>query len=377
VIEGLVEDIGMTNFVFLIVGLALILVIILFMSYYRVVISIANFTYPNAVFRSSGNAYLKEKKISDLIEGGNLNEVYSELEEDGYEISKEAREDIDQVEKELEKINVELMKKAHRTSPDETKGFTKAWLARYDAKMAKRAVKAIKEGKNEELEERLHPVEEVNESVIEELTSARNVQEALSILRDTELGDVLEKKEWEEKLFELDVALDKYAFNKLKAGIFKVESEQRSPIRYFFGRYTDLWNIKIVLRGIREDVEREMLKESLLPKGRELPEWKLEEMTESSSVDEALVQLEGTSYDNIRNKMQADERFDFEHYLDEKLLKILIELNNQYILTVGPTLKYLVGKEFELRNIRALIRGIKEDVDPIRIKELMILEENI
>ena len=75
--------------------------------------------------------------------------------------------------------------------------------------------------------------------------------------------------------------------------------------------------------------------------------------------------------------MQADERFDFEHYLDEKLLKMLIELNNQYILTVGPTLKYLVGKEFELRNIRALIRGIKEDVDPIRIKELMILEENI
>jgi len=377
VLEELIDSIGLTNFVFLIIGLALLLVIILFMSYYRVVISIANFTYPNAVFRSSGNPYLKEKKISDLVEGGNLNEVYSELEEDGYEISKEAREDIDQVEKELEKKNIELMKKAHRTSPGETKGFTKAWLSRYDVKMAKRAIKAIKEDRMEKVEERLHPVEEINEKVIEDLTSARNLQEALSILRDTELEEVLEKKEWEEKPFELDITLDKYAFNKLKEGIFKVESEQRAPVRYFFGRYVDLLNIKIILRGIREEIQSERLKDCILPKGRELPEWKLEEMVESTSIDEALVQLEGTSYEDIRNKMQSDEKFDFERYLDKTLLKMVTELNNQHILTVGPTLKYLVGKELELRNMRALIRGIKEEVDPIRVKELMILEDNI
>jgi len=377
VLEELIDSIGITNFVFLIIGLALLLVIILFMSYYRVVISIANFTYPNAVYRSSGNPYLKEKKISDLLEGGNLNEVYSELEEEGYEISKEAREDIDKVEKELEKKNIELMKKAHRTSPDETKGFTKAWLSRYDVKMAKRAIKAIKEDRLDEVEDRLHPVEEINEKVIEDLSSARNLQEALSILRDTELEEVLEKKEWEEKAFELDVALDKYAFNKLKGGIFKVESEQRAPVRYFFGRYVDLLNIKMILRGIREEIQSERLKDCILPKGRELPEWKLEEMAESTSVDEALVQLEGTSYEDIRNKMQSDEKFDFERFLDKKLLKMVTELNNQHILTVGPTLKYLVGKELELRNMRALIRGIREDVDPIRVKELMILEDNI
>ena len=376
-LEELIDSIGITNFVFLIIGLALLLVIILFMSYYRVVISIANFTYPNAVYRSSGNPYLKEKKISDLLEGGNLNEVYSELEEEGYEISKEAREDIDKVEKELEKKNIELMKKAHRTSPDETKGFTKAWLSRYDVKMAKRAIKAIKEDRLDEVEDRLHPVEEINEKVIEDLSSARNLQEALSILRDTELEEVLEKKEWEEKAFELDVALDKYAFNKLKGGIFKVESEQRAPVRYFFGRYVDLLNIKMILRGIREEIQSERLKDCILPKGRELPEWKLEEMAESTSVDEALVQLEGTSYEDIRNKMQSDEKFDFERFLDKKLLKMVTELNNQHILTVGPTLKYLVGKELELRNMRALIRGIREDVDPIRVKELMILEDNI
>ncbi|MEF8875029.1 MAG: V-type ATPase subunit, partial [Candidatus Thermoplasmatota archaeon] len=131
------------------------------------------------------------------------------------------------------------------------------------------------------------------------------------------------------------------------------------------------------LRGIREEIERERLKECLLPKGRELPEWKLEEMAESANIEEALVQLEGTSYEDIRNRMQSEEKFDFEHYLDEKLLKMITELNNQHVLTVGPTLKYLVGKEFELRNIRTLLRGIKENVEPMRIKDMTILEENI
>ncbi|MFP3872401.1 MAG: V-type ATPase subunit [Candidatus Aenigmatarchaeota archaeon] len=374
-IEGLIETIGWTNFVFLIVGLALLLVIILFMSYYRVVFSIASFTYPNAVFRSSGNPYLKRKKISALIEGGNLNEIYLELEEDGYEISKEAREDIEKVEIELEKKTIELIKKIYRTSPPETEGFTKAWMTKYDVKMAKRALKSIRRGDTKNLKSRLFPVNEIDENVIEDLISARNMQEALGILREMDLEEVLEKKDWEDKFFMLDVALDKYVFQKLKSGLFKVESEQRAPISNFLGKYTDLWNIKIVMRGLREGIDGEKLKKCLLLEGRELPDWKLEDMAESGSIDEALVQLEGSSYENIRNKMQSDEDFDFERYLDQKLLQITLELNNQYILTVGPTLKYLIGKEFELRNIRALLRGMKEGMDPEKIKELMITEE--
>ncbi|MFW5907512.1 MAG: V-type ATPase subunit [Candidatus Natronoplasma sp.] len=345
------------------------------MSYYRVVFSIASFTYPNAVFRSSGNPYLKRKKISALIEGGNLNEIYLELEEDGYEISKEAREDIEKVEIELEKKTIELIKKIYRTSPPETEGFTKAWMTKYDVKMAKRALKSIRRGDTKNLKSRLFPVNEIDENVIEDLISARNMQEALGILREMDLEEVLEKKDWEDKFFMLDVALDKYVFQKLKSGLFKVESEQRAPISNFLGKYTDLWNIKIVMRGLREGIDGEKLKKCLLLEGRELPDWKLEDMAESGSIDEALVQLEGSSYENIRNKMQSDEDFDFERYLDQKLLQITLELNNQYILTVGPTLKYLIGKEFELRNIRALLRGMKEGMDPEKIKELMITEE--
>ncbi len=376
-VEDLIETVGWTNFVFLIIGVALLLVIVLFMSYYRVVISIANFTYPNALFRSGGNPYLKEKKITNLIEGGNLNEVYSEISEEGYEIPKESREDIDKVELELEKRTVELIKKAHNASPDETKGFTKAWMAKYDVMMAKRAIKGIAKGENEEkLKGRLHPVDEINEDIIEDILSSRNLQEVLSVLRETSLEKVLEKKDWEENFFDLDVALDKYVFERLQSGIFKVESEQRAPVRNFYGKYIDIWNIKTVLRGIREDIENEILKDSLIPNGRELALWKMEDMAESKSVDEALVELEATSYQNIRHKMQSEEDFDFERYLDKKLLKTVIELNNKNVLTVGPTLKYLVGKELELRNLRALIYGIKEGLPKGITKEMMILEEN-
>ncbi|MFP4001478.1 MAG: V-type ATPase subunit [Candidatus Natronoplasma sp.] len=376
-IEEFLESVGLTNFVFIIVGLALLIVVILFMSYYRTIISIANFTYPNAVFRSTGNPYLKREKISDMIDRGNLNEIYSELEKDGYEIPKDIRDDIEKIESEFEEKTVQFVKKAYDSSPDEIKQFTRAWMAKYDVKMAKRALKAMGEGQNEDLESKLYPVKEIDQEVIDDLISARNIQETLSILKETDLGEALEKKEWKGRYFELDVALDKYQFKKIKKGMSKVEADQKAPVQYFFGRYTDLWNIKIIIRGHREEIEEEKLKDALLPQGRELADWKLEEMAEAKNLDEALIQLEGTSYEDIRKKMQSDQKFDFEKYLDEKLLKMTVELTNQYVLTVGPTLKYLVGKEFELRNIRALIRGIKENVDPKRIEELMILEDNI
>lgn len=376
-IEEFLESVGLTNFVFIIVGLALLIVVILFMSYYRTIISIANFTYPNAVFRSTGNPYLKREKISDMIDRGNLNEIYSELEKDGYEIPKDIRDDIEKIESEFEEKTVQFVKKAYDSSPDEIKQFTRAWMAKYDVKMAKRALKAMGEGQNEDLESKLYPVKEIDQEVIDDLISARNIQETLSILKETDLGEALEKKEWKGRYFELDVALDKYQFKKIKKGMSKVEADQKAPVQYFFGRYTDLWNINIIIRGHREEIEEEKLKDALLPQGRELADWKLEEMAEAKNLDEALIQLEGTSYEDIRKKMQSDQKFDFEKYLDEKLLKMTVELTNQYVLTVGPTLKYLVGKEFELRNIRALIRGIKENVDPKRIEELMILEDNI
>lgn len=375
-LESMVSSLGMPTFVLIIVGVALLIVVLLLMSYFNVLLAIAHFTYPNAKFRGQGNPFIKEKELSPLVESRNINEVFSEVKNKGFDISKESREDIDQVEREIEKNNLELIKKAKRASPYETKPLVDAWLTRYDVKMAKKAIKSVRKGgEKEEIKTKLMPVKMIDESIIESMASARNMQELISVLKETELEEVLAGEDWGEDFFQLDVELDKFAFDRLKKSVMKVDTQERSPVKLFIGKYIDIYNLKIIVRGINEGIDNDTLKECLLPDGWELKRWKLEQMVESKNLEEALVELEGTDYAELRKEGTAKGLFEIEMMLDSILLSVSSKLMSENVLRVGPVLKYLVSKELESRNLRVLIRGIKEGVSPERIKGMMIMED--
>lgn len=375
--EGIINSLGMANLVLVIVGISLLLVILLLMSYFRTLVSISNFTYPNAKFRAHGNPFIKKEILEPLVESRNINEAISVVRDKGYEIPKESIEDINEIEGNLDKATVESMNMAYRTSPQATKPFVDAWLTRYDVKMVKKAVKAVSKGeKKQDIAEKLVPVKMIDEDIIDDIVSSRNMQELLTVLKETELGKILENREWEGNFFMMDVELDKFAYEKLRKAVAKVETEERSAFRYFFGKYSDIQNLKIIIRGIREDVDNETLKGALIPPGRELAEWKLENMIESKDVEEALVELEGTSYEDLRKESSQEGFFELERSLDRTLMQITSEMSSQYILTVGPTVKFLVSKEIESRNLKVLLRGLTEGFSPDMIKNMMILEGN-
>ncbi len=374
--EELLSSIGLPNLVLIIVGVSLLVVVVLLMSYFRILVSIANFTYPNAKFRAHGNPFIKKENLKPLAESRNINEVYSKIRSKNYDIPKEATDDINEVEKNLEMDTIDFIKKAYMATPNEAKPFVNAWLAKYDVKMAKRAVKAVSKNKEkEEIDRKVLSVKMIDENLKDEIISARNMQELLGILKNTDLDTVLSGKEWEDNFFELDVALDKYLFEKMRKSVMQVETEEKSTVKYFFGKYTDILNLKTVFRGLREDIDEETLKDSLLPPGRELETWKLENMIDSSNLEEAMVELEGTSYADLRTEGTSMSSFDLEMYLDKKLLSIVSEILSQQILTVGPLIKYLVAKDLELRNLKILIRGLHEDMDSEKINNMMIMEE--
>ncbi len=377
-LEEFVSSVGLPTLVLIIVGVSLLVVVILVMSYFKVLLSIANFTYPNAKFRAEGTPFLKKEKLEPLIESRNINEVLSEIRDEGYELPKEAADDILEAERELEKEMIASVKRAFMATPEDAKEFVNAWLNRYDVRMVKRAIKAIDRGtEKEDLRRKIQPVKIIDKGMIDDMVSARNVQELTSILKDTELGEVLSGQEWKDNFFLLDVELDRFAYERLKKAVNKAGAEERAPLKYFFGKYTDLMNLKIVLRGLRgqEDIEEETLKEALLPAGRELEHWKLENMIESNNMEEALVELEGTSYEDLRSESASMSHYDLEKYLDKKLYSLISEIMSQHVLSVGPMVKYLVGKELEFRNLKVIIRGVKEGVSPEMIRDMVIMEE--
>ncbi|MEF8875022.1 MAG: V-type ATPase subunit [Candidatus Thermoplasmatota archaeon] len=374
-LESLINTLGLPLFVLIVVGTSLLIVVILLMSYFKVLISITNFTFPNAKLRARGNPFIKRDVLKSLVGSNNVNEVFSKIREENYELPKEETEDLPVVEKKLEENVIESLKKAYMSAPTTFKPFINTWLMKYDVKMVKRAMKAIsKDMDQEQLDKKLSPVKRIDEEKLEDIKSARNMQELIAVLKETELGEPLKGKEKVDSFFEIDVALDRFLFQKIRSAVNQVEGEERSTVRYFFGYYTDVLNLKIILRGLREKIDEETLKKSLLPSGRELEDWKLENMIEANSIDEALIELEGTSYDELRDAKSSMSYFEVEKKLDEKLLDLVSEIYSQEILTVGPLLKFLIAKDMELRNLKILIRGVKESMDPEKMSDLMIME---
>lgn len=372
-LESLIDTLGLPTFVLIVVGTSLLIVVILLMSYFKVLLSITNFTFPNAKIRARGNPFIKRDVLRSVVESTNVNEIFSRLREENYELPKEETGDLPTIETKLEQNMIGSLKKAYMAAPTNFKPFVNAWLFKYDVKMVKRAMKSIFRGK-EESEKRLIPVKIIDEEKVEEMRSSRNVQELMSALKDTKFQEPLKGKEKVKDFFEIDTELDKFLFEEIKSAANQVEGEERSTVRYFFGKYTDILNLEMIFRGLREEIEEERLKDALLPPGRELEDWKLNNMIEASDLDEALIELEGTSYADLREAKSALSHFKLEKKLDEKLLQVVSEIHSQEILTVGPMLKFLIAKEVELRNLKILVRGVKDGLDPEKMKELMIME---
>jgi vacuolar-type H+-ATPase subunit C/Vma6 len=55
-------------------------------------------------------------------------------------------------------------------------------------------------------------------------------------------------------------------------------------------------------------------------------------------------------------------------------LKHIKEISQENYITIGPTIRFLVSKEFEIRNLKAIAKGISENIGSDLIKEILITE---
>ncbi len=372
-IDDMVTQLGMVNIALMAVAVSLLIVVILFMAYFRTLVSIAHFAYPNAKFRARGVHFIREDTTTPLIESRNMTEVFSEIEKTGTEMPKDIRDDPDRFEDVLERTLVQDIIDVRQTVPNPMRPFVDAWMLRYDVKMIKRVLKGIRsELSKDELKRSVFPVHIVDEEMLEELVNSRDMHEVFNILKETPFGELFTGAAPEENFFIIDQKLDAFAFGRLKATVLRAETEDQSAVKIFVGKYTDILNIKTILRGLNAGLTGKELQGALLPAGRELPLWKLEKMCESGTMDESMVELEGTSYSGLRKV--GKDLYEMEKFLDTMLLNITSHMMTQYILSVGPTMRFLMGKEYEVRNIKAIVRGIAEGLESGAIKEMMILE---
>jgi len=328
--------------------------------------SMAGFAYPNAKFNAIGSAYLQEKELSRLIGSKSLEDFKNNILSRDFLIEGDI---IEEIQKSIDMSLVRIIHMASMDSPKKVRGFYDAYMQKVDAREIKNAVRAIIEGKKVEG----NVFSDFAKEFIERIKEGRK-EELLSALSSYGMDEVKSLVEADASIQEIEYAIDK----KIIENIGKV-SLPRSCSRsrdIFVKRMIDVLNIKAILRAKYYGIEG--VEKMIFGDGRELPSWKLEHMLKIKAIPEIISLLEGTSYIKpLRDAMPSYEKEGvsaLEIALDRQLIRHVADIALDDTMGLGPGIRFVVEKEFEARNLKAIAKGIGEGLPVEKIWKLMVVE---
>ncbi|QIO20976.1 V-type ATP synthase subunit C [Haloarcula sp. JP-L23] len=232
-----------------------------------------------------------------------------------------------------------------------------------------------------EVEDDLIRAGEFSERRIDQLLNAGSIEEVVEQLDDTVFGDSLaeayEVYEESNVLVPLENAVDRAFYEMMLDGL-PDNPEIDSPTGLYVGfleAEVDFRNLRNALRlarsGADVDPSEYYIKGGKLFDAQSLAQLAsnfdglvaaVRESTYGDDLDQALSALE-----------DAENLVEFERALDAALLEYADKLSSRYPLSVCPVLSYILAKEREVDNIRAIARGREAGLGPDEIEQELVI----
>jgi V/A-type H+-transporting ATPase subunit C len=334
------------------------------------------FVYPNAKYEAIGNPHVTEKNLSSLVESKNLGDFKENLNSSkDYKISGENTYDIQKSLDDLFYQTIEMMKK---DSSNKMHEFYNTYIEKIDMYLIKKELR--NKLKNNEVDEKsiesaiLPATKKLLYNIKE--TSKENLSK---LLLDFGFHEDITKELANEKIdyMEVDNKVDKYIINKfIKVKVpYKCEQGKNN----FIKTYLDIYNVKFLLRCKQLGFNKETCMKYFNGEGKEIAKWKYEQLVDMDGVGQVISGLEGTSYYEIlKNSIEEYNKEKtvqiLENRLDSLFLKIIRDISTQNYTTIGPTLRFLVFKEYEIQNLKVIAKGVAENLSKDFIKKFLILD---
>ena len=343
---------------------------------FRPFLTHVKFAYPNALFEAMGNPYITDKELSSIVESKNLDtfkETINSIKD--YNV---AGEDTYSLQKSLDDTFIETVEMMRNNSSKKLNDFFDAYLERVDIYLVKNQLKKKIEGKV------------IEEGILDEavLPSTKELLQKVMDVEKGELSTILKDYGFEQELMDalsgepvdfltVDTAIDKHVINRFQQ--VKVPYKCEQATNNFIKIMIDIRNIKNLLRAKQLGYDVESCKKLSIGEGREIASWKFNEMTEVDSVSQVISSLEGTSYydvlkDSIEQYNKEDSVQILETALDGLFLKRVRDISMQSYISIGPTIRFLVSKEFELKNLKIIAKGVDENLSSDIIKNFLVTE---
>ena len=361
---------------FLVLAVVAVIVVV---STIKPVLNMFPYTYPNARVRARTGRLFTEKEFSEIVEAENIEEIKNYLRG-----VPDYAKYIDQypLEKALDSQLAESYDLIARITPDNSKEVFNFLLKKWDIRNIKSIIIAKQADLN--LDETLNlivPFGALTDK-LDSLIEADNVTEVINGLEGTEypkiLEDVISTYNETGLLLPLESALDKYLLENLLRSAATPEDDNTSLLHNYIGTMVDVANIKIILRAKTYNLKYDDIESYMISDGYQIREWKLKELMEAEDVASVISSLEGTSYapmlsDAMTEYTETRSMSSFEKALDSHVFKTAktISLKNQF--GIGPMIGFLNKKEREIRNLKTIARGKREEgFSPSMIKEMLI-----
>ena len=381
-ITAIVTSLGFPSFeaflalLFLVLAVIAVIVVV---SSLRPVLSMYPYTYPNARVRARKGRLFTEKQFSEIIESENLEEVKNYLR--GFP---DYAKYIDQypIEKALNVQLAETYDLLARITPDNSKDAFEFLLRKWDIENIKSIIIAKEAGlSHEETLDLVVPFGELSNR-LDSLIDAESVTDVINALEGTDypkyLEDAIPVYQETGLLLPLEAALDKYVLINLLKSVKTPEDDNTALLHEYIGSIVDANNIKTIIRAKADGLRFEDIEPYMISDGYQIREWKLKDLMESEDISGVVNGMEGTEYAPALSGALSEYSekgsiaiFEtaLDKYINEKAKNIA--LKNQF--GIGPMIGFLHRKELEIKNLKIIVRGKREQgFTPSMIKEMLV-----
>jgi len=363
------------NYIFWILVISILAVIIFFIL--RTFFVHFKFVYPNAKFEAIGNPFITEKELSRIVASRDITNFRELL-----NISKDYNVTGDttyELQRSLEHHFIQTIEMMRKDSSKKMNDFFDIYLEKLDYYLIKNILK--KRLVDEKIDKNI-----ANESILQ------TTKKLLSKLIDSKKEDIpliLKNHGFTKEVIEvfsaekidfldLDTIMDKHIINKFMQ--LKVPRKCEKAKQKFVNYLIDTVNIKNVLRAKHLGYDRDSCIKLFLGEGQEIAYWKFKQMCEADSLSDVVSTLVGTLHYNIlkdalENYEKEKSVQTLENALDVRFLKLIEEISVENYITIGPTLRFIVSKEFEIKNLKIIAKGVGEEFSADLIQKFVIMED--
>ncbi|WP_396610861.1 V-type ATP synthase subunit C [Haloferax sp. S1W] len=253
------------------------------------------------------------------------------------------------------------------------------YLRKFDAWNVKTIIRGIySDIARDEVESDLIRAGEFDESFLSRLLEVQEIEEIVELLSGTIFGDGLEAAydDYEDVgvLVPLENAVDRAFYEQLLEGL--VIGEETKQYLEFLEAEIDFRNARNALRIARSGADLDPV-DYFIEGGTLFRESEI--ATLATNTSELVSKIAESRYgdrldDALSDLEEADSLIGFERALDSALLEYADTLGYVFPLSVTPVLSYILAKEREVDNIRAIARGREAGLSPDEIEEELVIQ---